>query len=475
VASFDAAFHNPPVPLTIFQICRQRTCGRLAAAFMTHYLVQPAACAAGVIRVPGDKSISHRALMLGGIADGVTEVRGFLESEDCLATMRAMRALGVQVEQPAPREVRVHGVGMKGLKAAGQALDMGNSGTAMRLMTGLLAGQGFDSELIGDASLMKRPMERAATPLRQMGARIETLSGKPPVRIQGGARLEGIHYELPVASAQVKSAVLLAGLYAAGPTTVVEPAVTRDHTERMLLSFGCSIEAGHGQVRLNPPAHLNATSLEVPGDFSSAAFFMVAGSISPAPAQAQAPLTIVGVGANPTRTGLLDILALMGADLRLVNHRSAGAEPVADVEVRPARLKGIHVPEHLVPLAIDEFPVLFVAAACAEGETIVTGAEELRVKESDRIAVMAEGLKAMGVTCEVLPDGIRIQGRPERFVFSGGTVDSHGDHRIAMAFSVASLRASAPIEILDVANVATSFPDFPGVARAAGLSVQAHA
>lgn len=442
---------------------------------MSHYLVQPVAGVAGAIRVPGDKSISHRALMLGGIADGITEVRGFLESEDCLATMKAMRALGVRVEQTGPHEVRVYGVGLRGLKAAGHALDMGNSGTAMRLMTGLLSGQGFDSELIGDSSLMKRPMERAATPLRQMGAKIETLSGKPPVRIKGGAALTGIRYELPVASAQVKSAVLLAGLYADSPTTVIEPAITRDHTERMLLGFGCQVDAAHGEAKVAPPVRLNACSLEVPGDFSSSAFFMVAGSIS---TLANSALTVTGVGVNPTRTGLLDILALMGADLRLVNHRSAGAEPVADIEIRPTQLKGIHVPEHLVPLAIDEFPALFIAAACAHGETIVTGAEELRVKESDRIAVMAEGLKAMGVVCEVLPDGIRIQGRPpgdnQPRVFSGGTIDSHGDHRIAMSFTVASLRAQAPIRIDDVANVATSFPDFPGIASAAGMKLQAH-
>src|SRR5687768_13897998 len=435
---------------------------------MPHYIVQPVPGVAGAVRVPGDKSVSHRSLMLGSIAEGVTEVRGFLESEDCLSTMKAMRALGVRIEQIGPQSVRVHGVGLNGLKPAGHALDMGNSGTAMRLMTGLLSGQSFHSELIGDSSLMKRPMERAAAPLRLMGANIETLAGKPPVKIKGGAALTGIRYELPVASAQVKSAVLLAGLYAKGPTTVIEPAITRDHTERMLLSFGCRVDSAHGEVVMTPPARLEACSLEVPGDFSSSAFFMVAGSINP---KQDAVLTISGVGVNPTRTGLLDILALMGADLRVVNHRSAGAEPVADIEVRPAQLKGIRSEEHLVPLAIDEFPVLFVAAACAQGETIVTGAEELRVKESDRIAVMAEGLKAMGVTCEVLPDGIRIQGNPTAKVFSGGTVDSHGDHRIAMSFAVASARSRAPIRILDVANVATSFPDFPGVARAAGLNV----
>jgi len=434
---------------------------------MSRYLVQPVDSVAGVIRVPGDKSISHRALMLGGVAEGTTEVRGFLESEDCLATMRAMRSLGVAVERPGPDEVRVQGVGLHGLAAPTQSLDLGNSGTAMRLMTGLLSGQRFDSELIGDASLMKRPMERAAQPLRQMGARIATHGGRPPVRIAGGSRLSGIHYELPVASAQVKSAVLLAGLYARGATTVVEPAVTRDHTERMLLALGAEVDAVRGRVRLQPPRTLRACSLDVPGDFSSAAFFMVAGTIA-----GGAGLTIEGVGINPTRTGLLDILALMGANLRIVRHRSAGAEPVADIEVRPAQLKGIAVPPHLVPLAIDEFPALFVAAACAAGETVVTGAEELRVKESDRIAVMAEGLRALGVDCEVLFDGLKVRGSADRGVFSGGRVDSHGDHRVAMSFVVASLRAREAIEILDVANVATSFPNFGGVARKAGLNVE---
>lgn len=437
---------------------------------MSHYLVQPAAGVSGAVRVPGDKSISHRSLMLGSLADGITEVRGFLESEDCLATMKAMRALGVRIDQVGAYELRVHGVGLHGLQPAGQALDMGNSGTAMRLMTGLLAGQRFDSELIGDASLMKRPMERAAVPLRRMGAQVATFDGRPPVKITGGAQLSGIRYDLPVASAQVKSAVLLAGLYAHGATTVIEPAVTRDHTERMLLGFGCVVDADKGVVTVEPPARLQACSLDVPGDFSSSAFFLVAGAISIGNG-----FVVKGVGINPTRTGLLDILALMGADLRLVNHRSAGAEPVADIEVHPAQLQGIAVPEHLVPLAIDEFPALFVAAACAEGETIITGAAELRVKESDRIAVMERGLKALGVDCESTPDGMRIRGKPHGAAFTGGRIDSDGDHRIAMSFTIASLRASGGIHIDDVANVATSFPGFVATARGAGLSVVEYA
>ena len=433
---------------------------------MLSYLVHPAPHVHGAVTVPGDKSISHRALMLGGIAAGTTTIHGFLDSEDCLATMAAMRALGVQIDRPAPQDVIVKGVGLHGLQAANRTLDMGNSGTAMRLMTGLLSGQSFDSELIGDASLMKRPMERAAAPLRLMGAQIETSNGRPPVKIKGGAHLVGIHYDLPVASAQVKSAVLLAGLYARGATTVVEPAVTRDHTERMLMGFVCIMESVRGKIHLIPPTELQACEITVPADFSSSAFFIIAACLA-----INGVFTVKGVGVNPTRCGLLDILALMGADITLTNHRAAGAEPVADIEIRRAELKGIHVPESLVPLAIDEFPALFIAAACARGETVITGAEELRVKESDRIAVMAEGLKAMGVECEVLPDGMRIQGNPDRGVFSGGRIDSHGDHRIAMSFAIASLRSRAPIEIDDVANVATSFPGFVEIAREAGLAI----
>jgi 3-phosphoshikimate 1-carboxyvinyltransferase len=429
---------------------------------MADYLVEPSAGIAGCLRVPGDKSISHRALMFGAIASGTTHVTGFLEGEDCLSTLKAVARLGVTVQRAAPGEVRIEGVGLRGFRAPDGVLDMGNAGTAMRLFMGLMSAQPFDTELVGDASLMRRPMERVAKPLRTMGAQIETRDGRPPVRIHGGATLQGIQYDMPMASAQVKSAVLLAGLYARGETTIVEPAVTRDHTERMLQGFGAEVIARGGTVTVRPPARLEATSIAVPGDFSSAAFFIVAACIG-----AREPIMIEGVGVNPTRTGLLEMLALMGADLRLVNHRSAGAEPVADIEIRPARLRGVRVPERLVPLAIDEFPAFFIAAACAEGETVVTGAGELRVKESDRIAAMARGLDAVGVRNEVLADGLRIEGGPIR----GGVVDSHGDHRVAMAFAVASLRASAPIEIRDVANVATSFPGFADLARSAGVKL----
>lgn len=436
----------------------------MSAPAQQRYVARPVAAVRGEVTVPGDKSISHRSLMLAGIARGRTRVEGFLESEDCLATLRAMQALGVHVERPAARTVVIDGVGLHGLCAASDVLDMGNAGTAMRLFTGLLSGQSFDSVLIGDSSLMKRPMERVATPLRAMGAHVETAGGLPPVKIGGGRKLSAIHYDMPVASAQVKSAVLLAGLYAQGVTSVTEPAVTRDHSERMLESFGANVivKGRTASVAGNPD--LRACDISVPGDLSSAAFFLVAGALA-----AQGTLVIRNVGLNPTRTGVLDILRLMGATIRVVNPRRSGAEPVADLEVERSDLRGIDVPPELVPLAIDEFPAIFVAAACAQGQTRVTGAAELRVKESDRIAVMAQGLQSLGANVEVLPDGMRLEGGG----LSGGRVDSRGDHRIAMAFAVASVRASGPIEILDVANVATSFPGFVSTGRGVGLAIDA--
>jgi len=422
----------------------------------------------GVIAVPGDKSISHRALMLSGIAAGTSEVSGFLASEDCLASLAAMRALGVPIEQPSATHVVIRGVGLHGLRAAGRALDMGNAGTAMRLFTGLLAAQAFDSQLIGDASLMKRPMERVAQPLRQMGADVSTVQGKPPVTIRGGRALHGIDYQMPVASAQVKSAILLAALYADGPTTVVSPAVNRDHSERMLGGCGVRVETQGLTTTLYPPAQLQGQRLSVPGDFSSAAFFIVAGLLG----AGGAGLTLLNVGMNPTRTGLLDLLRSMGGEIEVVNARTSGAEPVADLVVRASALRGVQVPKELVPLAIDELPVLVIAACCATGETLITGAEELRVKESDRIAAMSAGLVALGVPHSTLPDGLRIEGRGDGAAFTGGEVDCCGDHRIAMSFVVASLRAAAPIWIRDVANVATSFPNFAALARSVGLDVR---
>jgi 3-phosphoshikimate 1-carboxyvinyltransferase len=431
------------------------------------YRVLPASRVSGTLRVPGDKSISHRSLMVSALADGTSEVTGFLASEDCLATLNAMRALGVAIEQRSATHVLIHGVGLHGLEAASQPLDMGNAGTAMRLATGLLAAQRFASQLIGDASLMKRPMERVAKPLREMGADVRTRGGTPPVDIGGGRSLRGIDYAMPVASAQVKSAILLAGLYADGPTSVTAPAVCRDHSERMLVSCGVRVTTQGLRTTVEPARRLMNQRLEVPGDFSSAAFFIIAGLLGAGPDG----LEIQNVGMNPTRTGLLDILRAMGGGIEVRNPRESGAEPVADLMVQRSRLVGIEVPAALVPLAIDEFPVLFVAAACADGETLVTGAEELRVKESDRIAAMSSGFTALGVEHEVRADGMRIAGRADGFAFGGGEIDSHGDHRVAMSFVVASLRAAESIRVLDVANVATSFPGFVPLARSVGLDL----
>ncbi|TDF81180.1 bifunctional prephenate dehydrogenase/3-phosphoshikimate 1-carboxyvinyltransferase [Pseudomonas sp. H9] len=427
------------------------------------FLAKPGGQLSGRIRVPGDKSISHRSIMLGSLAEGTTEVEGFLEGEDALATLQAFRDMGVVIEGPHHGRVTIHGVGLNGLKPPPGPIYLGNSGTSMRLLAGLLAAQPFDTVLTGDASLSKRPMNRVANPLREMGAVIETAAeGRPPMTIRGGHALKALTYTLPMASAQVKSCLLLAGLYAEGKTTVTEPAPTRDHTERMLRGFGYNVNVEGPTASLESGGKLTATHIEVPADISSAAFFLVAASIAEG-----SELVLEHVGINPTRTGVIDILNLMGGNITLENQREVGGEPVADLRVRGAKLKGIEIPEHLVPLAIDEFPVLFVAAACAEGRTVLRGAEELRVKESDRIQVMADGLLTLGVKCEPTPDGIIIDGGP----IGGGEVHGHGDHRIAMAFSVASLRATAPIRIHDCANVATSFPNFLALCAEVGIRV----
>jgi 3-phosphoshikimate 1-carboxyvinyltransferase len=439
----------------------------VSAAAVCSWRIAAGGTIAGELTVPGDKSISHRALMLGSIATGQTHVAGFLAGEDCLATLQALAALGVRIERPATTEVRVHGVGPDGLTASAAPLDMGNAGTAMRLMMGLLAPQRFDSTLIGDASLMRRPMERVAVPLQMMGARIHTREGRPPVEIRGTPQLRGVHYTLPVASAQVKSALLLAGLKASGTTSVTEPAPARDHTERMLGAFGVRLRHEGRTIALEGGQALRGTDILVPADFSSAAFFLVAGCLA-----AERGLTLRNVGVNPTRTGLLELLKRMGADLCVrprANPVGTG-EPIADIEVKKSVLRGITVPESLVPLAIDEFPAFFIAAACAQGETTVRGALELRVKESDRLAVMAEGLGVLGVEHQLLPDGLWLRGS-ERL--GAGRIDSHGDHRIAMAFAVAALKARGALEVSDVANVATSFPGFPELARTAGLHIDA--
>jgi 3-phosphoshikimate 1-carboxyvinyltransferase len=425
------------------------------------FIVSPSKSLQGRLRVPGDKSISHRSIMLGALAEGTTHISGFLEGEDTLATLAAFKSMCVLIEGPEQGRVTVHGVGLHGLQAPYKPLYLGNSGTSMRLLAGLMAGQTFSVEMTGDESLSKRPMRRVTDPLATMGALIySTASGTPPLKIQGNQQLHSIHYPMPIASAQVKSCLLLAGLYAQGTTCITEPAPTRDHTERMLRGFGYPVQQEGNRVCVTSGGQLTATDIDVPADISSAAFFMVGASIA-----AGADITLEHVGINPTRTGVLDILKAMGADITLHNVREVGGEPVADIQVRHAPLQGIQIPKHLVPLAIDEFPVLFIAAACAEGETVLTGAEELRVKESDRIQVMADGLQAMGIQARPTPNGMVIRGGK----ISGGTINSHGDHRIAMAFTIASLCASDPIIIEDCANVATSFPNFVELATRAGI------
>lgn len=431
------------------------------------FTVKPGGALRGECRVPGDKSISHRAVMLGAIAEGETEVSGFLQGDDAMATLAAMRALGVRIEGPEQGRLRVHGVGLHGLQASAAPLDLGNSGTSMRLFSGLLAGQRFASELVGDQSLMRRPMRRVTDPLAAMGADITTTQvGTAPLQIHPVSGLHGIDYALPVASAQVKSAILLAGLYADGETAVTEPAVTRDHTERMLAGLGYPIERTAARVALQGGGPLRGGIIDVPADISSAAFFLVGASIAPG-----SRVTLHDVGLNPTRTGVIDILRQMGAKIEITATQTQGGEPVGTIEVQTAKLKGIEIPLDLVPLAIDEFPALFIAAACAEGETVLRGAEELRVKESDRIAVMAEGLAALGAEVEPLPDGIRIIGGGLR----GGEVHARGDHRIAMSFAMAGLVADGPIQIHDCAEVDTSFPGFVELAAAAGLNIASEA
>jgi len=425
------------------------------------WVSSPAESLRGEIRVPGDKSISHRAVMFASLADGVSHISGFLEGEDTRATARAFAQMGVRIDTTSASERVVYGVGIDGLKAPTAPVDCGNAGTGMRLLAGLLAGQTFDTTLIGDESLSKRPMRRVIDPLAKMGARIESSgAGLPPLHIYGGTTLRGIDYTLPVASAQVKSALLLAGLYAQGETQVHEPHPTRDYTERMLRAFGYPIEFSEGHARLSGGHRLRATNVVVPADFSSAAFFLVAASIVPG-----SELILRDVGMNPRRTGLLHALRLMGADIRETNAREAGGEAIADLVVRYAPLHGIDVPVELVPDMIDEFPSLFVAAAVATGTTRVTGAAELRVKESDRIAVMAKGLRALGARIEETPDGAIIEGG----ALHAGETDSTGDHRCAMSFCVAGLVAAGPVRVLDCANVATSFPGFFELAKSCGF------
>ncbi|WP_019217099.1 3-phosphoshikimate 1-carboxyvinyltransferase [Legionella tunisiensis] len=427
------------------------------------YVSSPVKAVQGDITVPGDKSISHRSIILGAIAKGTTTISGFLDGEDCLATLKAFQSMGVAIEGPVAQRVVIHGVGKYGLQKPKGIIDCGNSGTSMRLLAGLLAAQPFDSELSGDASLQKRPMERVSRPLMQMGAEIITKEGRPPLIIRGGHVLHGITYEMPEASAQVKSCLLLAGLYAQGETKVIEPGFTRDHTERMLTTFSYPIQKAENTIIINSDSECIGTDIIVPGDISSAAFFIVAATIVPG-----SELVIRNVGINPTRTGIIQILTAMGADISLNHKRLCGEELVADLHVKYAQLEGIDIPSDLVPIAIDEFPVIFIAAACAKGQTLLHGARELRCKESDRIGAMVEGLQRLGIEAQAFEDGLYINGG----VLQGGEVNSFHDHRIAMAFAIAGAVSKAPVTIKNCSNVATSFPTFVKTANKIQLAIK---
>ncbi|HAU1175376.1 TPA: 3-phosphoshikimate 1-carboxyvinyltransferase [Legionella pneumophila] len=418
---------------------------------MLNFISKPVGCLKGEITVPGDKSISHRSIIFGAIAIGTSVIDGFLDGEDCIATLKAFQSMGVRIEGPDKQRVIIHGVGKYGLKQPQNIIDCVNSGTSMRLLAGLLAAQQFDSQLTGDESLLKRPMLRISRPLSQMGADVTTQDGKPPIVIKGGKKLNGIHYVMPEGSAQVKSCLLLAGMYAEGQTKITENAVSRDHTERMLRTFSYPVQIQDGAIVIDRNGECHGTRLNIPGDISSAAFFIVAASITPG-----SDVLIRNVGINPTRTGIIHILTEMGADIRVLNQRAYGEEPVADLHIRYSQLKGIDIPASMVPLAIDEFPVIFIAAACAQGKTTLHGAKELRLKESDRIGAMVDGLNQLGVHAEGFDDGILIEGGS----IQGGEVNSRGDHRIAMSFAIAGAVASAPVTIKNCANVATSFPSF---------------
>lgn len=429
------------------------------SASTADWQLTPGAALHGELRVPGDKSISHRALMLAALADGRSTISGFLDSADTRATAAIFAQMGVRIDAPDTAVRHVHGVGLDGLRAPSTPLDCGNSGTAMRLLAGLLAGQAFASELRGDASLSGRPMQRILKPLGHMGARIDAHQQRAPLHISGAA-LRGIDAQPQVASAQVKSAILLAGLYAQGQTTVRETVPTRDHTENMLAAMGWPLQRSEGQVSLHGGQKLQPVQMRVPADFSSAAFFLVAATLSPG-----SDLLLRDVGMNTRRTGLLRVLQAMGADIKVLNGRDGEGEPVADLRVRHASLHGIDVPAQLVADMIDEFPVLFIAAAAAHGKTRINGAAELRTKESDRIAVMAGGLRSLGIDTAETPDGVVIHGGQVH----GGQINSHGDHRVAMSFAVAANIATDAVTIHDTANVATSFPSFVDIARQSGL------
>lgn len=412
----------------------------------------------GEIKIPGDKSISHRAVMFGALAQGITEVENFLTGEDCLSTIRCFRAMGINIESNAEGRVRIEGKGLRGLTEPQDVLDVGNSGTTMRLLMGILAGQPFFSVLTGDGSIRKRPMARVGEPLRQMGAKIWGRKGGSlaPLAVEGSS-LKGISYQSSVASAQVKSALILGGLYAEGETVVTEPAKSRDHTERMLRAFGADLEVDGLAVKVKPGAELRAQKVIVPGDISSAAFFLVAAAIVP-----DSELLLRDVGVNPTRDGVLEVLRRMGADITLQNLREVNGEPIADLLVRGGKLKGTKISGDLIPRLIDEIPVLAVAAAVAEGETVITDAAELKVKETNRIATVITELGKFGAALEELPDGLRITGgRP----LKGADCQSHGDHRIAMAMAVAGLVSDGETVVRNAESVNVSFPGFAKVLK----------
>ena len=428
----------------------------------TNFRIEPSNSIIGKVNIPGDKSISHRAIILAAIADGESRIKNFLQGEDTLATIRVFQKMGVNIKNDGDIII-VKGVGLHGLRAENPTLDFGNSGTSVRLLSGLLSAQNFSSQLIGDESLMKRPMSRIINPLQKMNAKINcTDLGTLPIKIEGGQKIEGIEYELPIFSAQLKSCLLLAGLYAEGTTKIIENMATRDHTERMLANFSHSVIKKGNQISIKKADRLIGCEIIVPGDFSSAAYFIVAAILTP-----NSNIIIENVGVNPTRNAMIKIMKLMGADVELKNERLESGEPVATIYAKTSKLIGIDIPEELVPVAIDELPIILVAAACAKGKTKLSGAAELRVKESDRIQSMLDGFISLGIKVKALEDGMIIEGGQ----YNGGVINSNDDHRIAMAFSIAGIIAKAPIIINSCKNVATSFPEFVDTAKHLGMNI----
>ncbi len=428
----------------------------------TNFRIEPSNSIIGKVNIPGDKSISHRAIILAAIADGESRIKNFLQGEDTLATIRVFQKMGVNIKNDGDIII-VKGVGLHGLRAENPTLDFGNSGTSVRLLSGLLSAQNFSSQLIGDESLMKRPMFRIINPLQKMNAKINcTDLGTLPIKIEGGQKIEGIEYELPIFSAQLKSCLLLAGLYAEGTTKIIENTATRDHTERMLANFSHSVIKKGNQISIKKADRLIGCEIIVPGDFSSAAYFIVAAILTP-----NSNIILENVGVNPTRNAMIKIMKLMGADVELKNERLESGEPVATIYAKTSKLIGIDIPEELVPVAIDELPIILVAAACAKGKTKLSGAAELRVKESDRIQSMLDGFISLGIKVKALEDGMIIEGGQ----YNGGVINSNDDHRIAMAFSIAGIIAKAPIIINSCKNVATSFPEFVDTAKHLGMNI----